>query len=119
MKSDKSACCSSIHQMSLQHLLNTWHLTSCWGNISKQEQIELDQARHASKQTNEKDYPLHHSHKRQTTHKLMTFLSLCFVSDVLDLHLARAHSEFHSQSFLQTEFSSKIDGEECPFVGQN
>ena len=57
MKSDKSACCSSIHQMSLQHLLNTWHLTSCWGNISKQEQIELDQARHASKQTNEKESP--------------------------------------------------------------
>ena len=58
MKNDKSAFYSSIHQISLQHLLNTWHLTSFWGNISKQEQIEQDQPRHASKQTNEKESPL-------------------------------------------------------------
>ena len=49
-----------------------------------------------------KGYPLHHGHKRQTMHKLMTFFSLHFVSDVLGLHLARAHLEFHSQTFLQS-----------------
>ena len=72
-----------------------------------------------NKQQQQKDYPLHHSHKGQTMHQLMTFFRPRFVSDVLALHLARAHPEFHSQSFLQTALSDKIDGEECPIVGQN
>ena len=74
------------------------------------------------KETNnnkKKDYPQHDSHKGQTMHQLMTFFRPRFVSDVLALHLARAHPEFHSQSFLQTELSNKIDGEECLIVGQN